>query len=88
MKKSRYTSEQIVLALKQAEAGVPVKELCRKYGITTATFYSWRNKYGGLSSNELRELRQVREENQRLKRLVADLTLDKQVLQDVLEKKL
>jgi putative transposase len=88
MKKSQFTEEQIVLALKQAEAGVPVKELSRKYGISEKTFYTWRQKYGGLGASELRELRLVREENQRLKRLVADLTLDKQVLQDVLSKKL
>jgi putative transposase len=87
MKGSRFTAEQIVVALKQAEAGVPVKELCRKYEISDKTFYGWRQKYGGLQASELRELRQLREENQRLKRVVADLVLDKQVLSDVLSKK-
>jgi putative transposase len=75
------------VALKQAEAGVPVKELCRKYEISEKTFYGWRQKYGGLQASELRELRQLLEENQRLKRVVADLTLEKQVLADVLAKK-
>src|SRR5919112_30727 len=88
MKKSKFTESQIVFALQQAESGVTVAEVCRKLGISEATFYSWKKKYGGLGPVELRRLRQLEEENAQLKRIVADLTLDKQMLQDVLKKKL
>ena len=88
MKKSKYTDEQIAFALKQAELGTSVDEVCRKMGIPDATFYSWRKKYGGLGPSEVRRLRQLEEENTKLKRLVADLSLDKAMLQDVLAKKL
>ena len=88
MKKSRYTDEQIAFALKQAELGTSVDEVCRKMGISDATFYNWRKKYGGLGPSEVRRLRQLEEENTKLKRLVADLSLDKAMLQDVLAKKL
>ncbi|KVV46690.1 Hin recombinase [Burkholderia territorii] len=88
MKKSRFTEEQIAYALKQAELGTPVAEVCRKMGISDATFYNWRTKYGGLSPSELRRLKQLEEENAKLKRLVADLSLDKAMLQDVLSKKI
>ena len=88
MKKSKFTDEQIAFALKQAEVGTPVEEICRKIGISDATFYSWRKKYGGLGPSELRRLKQLEEENGKLKRLVADLSLDKAMLQDVLSKKL
>lgn len=87
MKKSRYTEEQIAFALKQAELGTPVPEVCRKLGISDATFYTWRKRFGGLSLSELKHLRQLEEENTRLKKLVADLSLDKAMLQDVLSKK-
>jgi putative transposase len=87
MKQKRYTPEQIVYALKQAEAGEKVIELCRKLGISEATFYNWRKQYGDMGVSEVRELRQLREENNRLKRLVADLSLDKHMLQEVLSKK-
>jgi putative transposase len=87
MKKSKFTEEQVVYALKQAEVGVPIKELCRKYGVSDATFYAWRKKYGGLGAEEMRRLKQLEDENRRLKGLVADLALDKQILQDVLSKK-
>jgi putative transposase len=87
MRKSRFTEEQIIHALRQVDAGVPVAELCRKYGISQNTYYRWRKQYGGLEAGELRRLKDLEGENARLKRLVADLTLDKQVLQDVLRKK-
>ncbi len=88
MKKSRFTEEQITFALKQNELGVSVEEVSRKMGISEATFYNWKQKYGGLGSSELRRLKQLEEENSKLKRLVADLSLDKAMLQDVLSKKL
>jgi putative transposase len=86
MKKTKFTEQQIAFALKQAETGTRVDEVCRKMGISEATFYNWKKKYGGLGVNELRRLRQLEEENNRLKQIVADLTLDKQMLQDVLKK--
>ena len=87
MRKSRFTEEQIALALRQAEGGTPVSEVCRKLGITETTFYRWKKRFGGLGVPELRELRQLREENRRLKGLVADLTLDRSILQEALRKK-
>ena len=83
MKKSRYTEEQVAYTLRLAEGGTPVADVCRQMGIAEATFYLWKNKYGSLGVSEVRELRQMREENSRLKRLVADLTLDKQILPEV-----
>ena len=88
MKRSKFTEQQMAFALKQAELGTPVEEVCRKMGISDATFYSWKKKYGGLGPSELRRLKQLEEENAKLKRLVADLSLDKTMLQDVLSKKL
>jgi len=88
MKKSRFTEEQITLALHRAEDGVSVEEICRRLGISNATFYKWKQKYGGLLPSEVRRLKQLEEENKRLKQLVADLSLDKHMLQDVLAKKL
>ena len=88
MKRKRYTEPQIVFALQQAESGTPVAEICRKMGISEPTFYRWRNKYGGLMPSELKKLKQLEEENLRLRKLVADLSLDKEMLQEVLRKKL
>lgn len=87
MKKSRYTEQQIAFALKQAEYGTSAEEITRKMGISEATFYNWKKKYSGLGISELRKLRQLEEENSKLKQLVADLSLDKKMLQDVLSKK-
>ena len=87
MKKSKFTEEQIAFALKQAETGTPVKEVLRKLGITEQTFYRWKKKYAGMLPSDLGRLRQLEEENRQLKKLVADLSLDKQMLQDVLSKK-
>ena len=88
MKRSKFSEQQIAFALKQAELGAPVEEVCRKMGISDATFYNWKKKYAGLGPSELRRLKQLEEENIKLKRLVADLSLDKTMLQDVLSKKL
>jgi putative transposase len=88
VKKSRYTEEQIAFALRQAEHGTPVKEVIRKMGTSEQTFYRWEKKYGGLGTSELRRLKMLEEENRKLKQMVADLSLDKVMLQDVLSKKL
>ncbi len=88
MKKSRFSEQQIAFILRQAEDGVPVGEVCRKAGIGEATFYNWRKKYGGLLPSEMKRLKQLEEENQRLKKLVADLSLDKEMLQDVIRRKI
>jgi putative transposase len=88
VKRSKFTEQQIAYALKQAELGTPVEEVCRKMGIADATFYNWKKKYGGLGPSEVRRLKQLEEENSKLKKLVADLSLDKAMLQDVLSKKL
>ena len=88
MKKSKFTEAQIVFSIRQSKQGVLVSEICRKMGISEATFYNWKKKYGGLGISELRELRQLKDENARLKQMVADLSLDKQMLQDVIKKKL
>lgn len=87
MKRKRFTEEQISYTLRQAESGTPVTEVCRKLGISEQTFYRWKRKFAGMGIAELRRLKQLEQENKRLKRLVADLTLDKQMLQDVLKKK-
>lgn len=88
MKKSRFTEEQIAYALRQADAGTPVADVCRGLGISEATFYVWKKKYASLGVSELRKLKQLEAENARLKGLVADLTLDKHILQEVIAKKL
>ena len=87
MRQSRYTEEQIIGVLKQSEAGIKTAEICRQHGISSATFYKWKGKYGGLEVSEGRRLRQLEDENRRLKQIVADLTLDNQALKTVLAKK-
>jgi len=87
MKTKRHTEEQIAFILQQVELGAPVQEVCRKIGVTEQTFYRWKNKYGGMLPSDMKRLRQLEEENTRLKKLVADLSLDKVMLQDVLSKK-
>lgn len=88
MKKSRFSEQQIAFILKQADDGVGIEEVCRKEGISQQTYYWWRKKYAGLMPSELRRLKQLEEENNRLKRMVADLSLDKEMLQDVIKRKL
>jgi putative transposase len=88
MKASKFSEAQIAFVLKQAEDGVAIADVCRKAGISDATFYNWRKKYAGLMPSEVKRLRQLEEENTKLKRIVADLSLDKAMLQDVLAKKL
>jgi len=87
MKSSRYSAEQVAFAMRQAESGTPVPEVCRKMGIAQQTFYRWKKKFAGMGVAEVRKLRVLEEENRKLKQLVADLSLDKQMLQDVLRKK-
>jgi putative transposase len=88
MKRSKFTEQQIAFILRQAEEGAAVEDVCRKAGISIQTYYRWRTKYGGLMPSEMKRLKQLEEENQRLKRLVADLSLDKEMLQDVIRRKL
>src|SRR5690242_225118 len=87
MKHSRFSEEQVIYALRQAESGTPIGDLCRQYGIAEQTFYAWKKKYAHLGVSELRRLRQLEEENSRLKRLVADLSWDKHMLSEALRKK-
>ncbi len=87
MRKSRFTEEQIAYAMRQVEQGTPVAELCRKMGVSEQTFYQWKKKYAGMGITELKRVKQLEDENRRLKGLVADLTLDKHMLQEVLRKK-
>ena len=88
MKASKFTEAQIAFVLRQAEDSTPIAEVCRKAGISDATFYNWRKKYAGLTPSEMKRLRKLEEENGKLKRIVADLSLDKAMLQDVLSKQL
>ena len=87
MKRNRYADEQIAFALRQAESGTSVEEVCRKLGVSEATFYRWKKQFAGMGVVEIRRLKQLEEENAKLKRLVADLSLDKTMLQDVLRRK-
>jgi len=88
MKASKFTESQIAFVLKQGEEGTPVAEICRQAGISQATYFNWKKKFGGLLPSEVKRLRQLEEENGRLKRIVADLSLDKEMLQDVIRRKL
>lgn len=88
MKKSKFSEAQIAFILQQADEGTPVAEVCRKAGISDATFYNWRKRYGGMTSSEVKRMRQLEDENNRLKKIVADLTLDKAMLQDVVRRKI
>lgn len=88
MKKTKFSEQQIAFILRQAEVGTTVGEVCRKAGMSEATYYNWRKKYGGLMPSEMKRLKQLEEENQLLKKLVADLSLDKEMLQDVIRRKI
>jgi putative transposase len=88
MKRSRFSESQIVAILKEAEAGISVKEVCRKHGISDATYYNWKSKYGGMEVSELRRMKELEQENHKLKRMYADLALENRALKDLIEKKL
>ena len=88
MKRSRFSETQIISILKEADAGLSVKEVCRKHGISDATYYNWKSKYGGMSASELKRLRETEHENAKLKRMYADLALENTALKDLIEKKL
>ena len=88
MKKSRFTENQIVSILKEADAGAKVKELCRRHGISDATFYNWKSKYGGMQASDLKRLKETEAELSKLKRMYADLSMENDALKDLIEKKL
>jgi len=88
MKRSKFSDQQIVFVLRQAEEGTAVGEVCRKAGVSEAAFYKWRKKFGGLMPSEMKRLKQLEEENGKLKKIVADLSLDKEMLQDVIRRKI
>lgn len=88
MKKSRYSETQIVMVLKEVETGKLVKDICREYGISDATYYNWKSKYGGMEASDVKRLKELETENQRLKQMYADLSLEHRILKDIVEKKL
>jgi len=88
MKRSRFTETKIVSILKEGEASIPVPELCRTHGISRATYYNWKAKYGGMGTSDLKRLKEIEEENRRLKQMYADLSLEHKVLKDIIEKKI
>jgi len=88
MKRSRYTETQIVRILKKVEAGRKVNEVCREYGISDATYYNWKSKYGGMEASDIKRLKELEDENRRLKQMFADLSLEHRIVKDILEKKL
>jgi putative transposase len=88
MKKSRFSEQQIISILKQADAGVKVQDLCRQHGISDATYYKWKSRYGGMEASDIKRLREVETENSKLKRMFADLALENRALKDLIEKKL
>ncbi len=88
MKKSRYTETQIVKILKEVEAGRKVNEVCREYGISDATYYNWKSKYGGMEASDVKRLKELEDENRKLKQMFADLSLEHRIVKDILEKKL
>ena len=88
MKKSRFTETQIVSILNEADAGLPVKEICRKHGISTSTYFKWKSKYGGMAASDLKRMKELEAENAKLKRMYADLSLEHDALKDLIEKKL
>ena len=88
MKKTRFTENQIIAILKEGEAGVQVKEICRKHGISDATYYNWKSKYGGMSASDLKRMKEMEQELSQLKRMYADMALENRALKDLLEKKL
>jgi len=88
MKKTRFTESQIVSVLKEVESGLKVDEVCRKHGISSGTYYNWKSKYGGMEASDVKRLKEVQEENAKLKRMFADLSLENYAIKDLLEKKL
>ncbi len=88
MKKSRFTETQIIRILKEVESGRLVKEVCREYGISEATYYNWKSKYGGMQASDIKRLKELEDENRRLKQMYAELCLDNRILKDIVEKKL
>jgi putative transposase len=88
MKKTRYSEHQIIKVLKEVEGGRNVKDICREYGISEATYYNWKSKYGGMESSDIKRLKELEDENRRLKQMYADISLDHKILKDIIEKKL